>query len=155
MTKRRSAKWLVKAVLTGEWTCDSALEEHLHENYRGPLAILPDSKLNRALCYANMKWWDRELELQDGPMTVAEIIREFRLTPFLPLYARQETAAVHLGDLVKYDGQDYRVIGRREVWPFAAPRYGNFEVFIEKEDGTGYTVVEEFEFDNDDKEETP
>ena len=71
MVKRRSAKWLVKAVLEGDWTCDSALEEHLHENYHGPLAILGYSKLNQALCYANMGWWDRLLELQDGPMTVA------------------------------------------------------------------------------------
>jgi hypothetical protein len=153
MTKRRSAKWLVKAVLTGEWTCESALEEHLHENYRGPLAILPYSKLNRALCYANMNLWDRELELKDGPMTVAEIIREFGLKPFLQLYARQENAAVHLGDLVKCDGEDYRVIGRREVWPFAAPRCASFEVFIEKEDGTGFTFVEEFEFDSDEEAE--
>jgi hypothetical protein len=153
MTKRRSAKWLVKAVLHGEWTCDSALEEHLHESYEGPLAILPYSKLNRALCYANMKWWDRVLDLQDGPMTVAEIIKAFRLKPFLPLYARQENAAVHLGDLVKYGCEDYRVIGRREVWPFAAPRCGSFEVFIEKEDGNGFTFVDEFEFDNDEEEE--
>jgi hypothetical protein len=143
---------LVKAVLTGEWTCDSALEEHLHENYRGPLAIIRCSMLDRALCYANMEWWDRVLELEDGPMTVAEIVKEFRLEPFLPLYARQENATVHLGDVVQYDGQDCRVIGRREVWPFAAPRCSNFEVFIERDDGNGFTFVEEFEFDNDEEE---
>jgi hypothetical protein len=143
----------MKAVLQGEWTCDSALEAHLHENYQGPLAILPHSKLSRVLCYANMGWWGRELDLQDGPITVAEIIEEFGLKPFLPLYARQENATVHLGDLVKYGDEDYRVIGRREVWPFAAPRFGGFEIFIEKEDGTDFTFVEEFEFDNDEEEE--
>jgi hypothetical protein len=153
MVKRRSAKWLVKAVLAGEWTCDAALEEHLHENYQGPFAILPYSKLNRALCYANMKWWDRVLDLRDGPMTVAEIVKEFGLTPFLPLYARQENATVHLGDVVKHDGEDYRVIGRREVWAFAAPRCDDFEVFIEKDDGSGFTFVGEFEFDSDEEED--
>src|SRR5437899_1497898 len=100
MAKRRSAKWLVNAVLEGDWTCDSALEEHLHENYEGPLAILGYSKMNRALCYANMRWWDRVLELQDGPLAVAEIIKECGLKPFLPLYARHENATVHLGDVV-------------------------------------------------------
>src|SRR5260370_8697552 len=100
MVKRRSAKWLVKAVLEGEWTCDSALEEHLHENYHGPLAILGYSKMNCALCYANMGWWDRALEFQDGPMTVAQIIDEFGLRPSLPLSARQQKASTRLPALV-------------------------------------------------------
>jgi hypothetical protein len=153
MPKRRSPKWLVKAVLRGEWTCDSALEEHLHENYQGPLAILGYSKMNRALCFANMGWCDRELELQDGPMTVAEIIKEFGLKPFLPLYARQENAAICLGDLVTYDGEVYRVVGRREVWPYAAPRYDDFELFLEKEDGSSFTFVGESMLDSDEEED--
>jgi hypothetical protein len=153
MTKHRSPKWLVKAVLRGEWTLDSALEEHLHNNYQGALSLPAYSKLDRTLCYANMGWWDRVLELRDGPMTVAEIVKEFGLKPFLPLYARQENITVHLGDLVKYGGEEYRVIGRREVWPFAAPRCASFEVFIEKEDGTDFTFVEEFEFDSDEEAE--
>jgi hypothetical protein len=153
MVKRRSAKWLVKAVLQGEWTCDSALEEHLNENYQGALSLPAYSKLNRTLCYANMGWWDRVLELRDGPMTVAEIIKEFGLKPFLPLYARQENATVRLGDVVKYDGEDYRVIGRREVWPFAAPRCDDFELFLEKEDGDGFTFVGESMLDNDEEED--
>ena len=149
---RRSAKWLARAVLEGRWTCSSALEEHLHENYRGPLAILGDSKLDRALCYANMGWQDRVLELQDGPMTVAEVIKEYRLKPFLPLYARQENATARLGDLVDYDGEVYRVVGRREVWPYAAPRCDDFELFIESEDGSGFTFVGESMLDNEEEE---
>ena len=153
MVKRRSAKWLVKAVLEGEWTCDSALEEHLHENYHGPLAILGYSKMNRALCYANMGWWDRLLELQDGPLTVAEIIKEFGLKPFLPLYARQENADIRLGDLVKYDGEVYRVVGRREVWPYAAPRCDDFELFLEGEDPSTFTFVGESMLDSDEEDD--
>jgi hypothetical protein len=148
----RSAKWLAKAVLEGRWDCNSALEEHLHENYRGPLAILPYSKLDRALCFANMGWRDRVLELQDGHMTVAEIIKEFRLTPFLPLYARQEHATARLGEPVTYDGEVYRVVGRREVWPYAAPRTDDFELFIESEDGCTFTAVGEAEVNNDEDE---
>jgi hypothetical protein len=149
---RRSAKWLARAVLEGRWTCSSALEEHLHENYRGPLAIPGNSKLDRALCFANMGWRDRVLALQDGPMTVAEIIKEFRLKPFLPLYARQENATARLGDLVDYDGEAYRVVGRREVWPYAAPRCDDFELFIENEDGGTFTVVGESEVDEEEEE---
>jgi hypothetical protein len=152
MSKRRSAKWLAKAVLEGRWTCDSALEEHLHENYRGPLAIPPYSKVHRALCFANMGRRDRVLELSDGPMSVAEIIEEFGLTPFLPLYDRQEGADIRLGDPVTYEGEVYRVVGRREVWPYAAPRTDDFELFIEGEDGGTFTVVGESEV-NDDQDE--
>jgi hypothetical protein len=153
MAKRRSAKWLVKAVLEGEWTCDSALEEHLHENYRGSLAILPYSKVHRALCFANMGWWDRVLELQDGPMTVAEVIEEFGLKPFLPLYDRQEEASIRRGDLVTYDGDVYRVVGRREVWPYSAPRTDDFELFLEREDGSGFTFVGESMLDSDEEDD--
>jgi hypothetical protein len=150
---RRSAKWLARAVLEGRWTCNSALEEHLHENYRGPLAIPGYSKLERALCFANMGWRDRVLELQDGPMTVAEIIKEFRLQPFLPLYARHENATVRLGDLVDYDGEVYRVVGRREVWPYAAPRTDDFELFLESEDGGRFTLVDESMLDSGDDDD--
>jgi hypothetical protein len=153
MTRRRSAKWLAKAVLEGEWTCDSALEEHLHENYRGPLAIPPYSEVHRALCYANMGWRDRVLELSDGPMTVAEIITEFGLEPFLPLYDRQEEADIRLGDPVTYDGDVYRVVGRREVWPYAAPRTDDFELFLESEDGGTFTFVGESMLDGDEDED--
>lgn len=152
MVKRRSAKWLARAVLRGEWTCDSALEEHLHENYRGPLAVLPHSKVHRALCFANMGWRDRVLELSDGPLSVAEVIEEYGLEPFLPLYDRLEQASIRRGDLVTYDGEDYRVVGRREVWPYAAPRTDDFELFLEKEDGSGFTFVGESMLDGDDEE---
>ncbi len=152
MVKQRSAKWLVKTVLEGRWTCDSALEEHLHENYRGPLAILGYSNLNRALCFANMGWCDRVLEPSDGPMSVAEIIEEYGLEPFLPLYDRREQASIGRGDLVTYDGEVYRVVGRREVWPYAAPRYDDFELFLESEDGSTFTFVGESMLDSDEDE---
>ena len=150
MVKRRSAKWLARAVLEGEWTCYSALEEHLHENYQGPLAIPGYFEVDQALCYANMGWWDRVLE---GPMTVAEIVDEFGLKPFLPLYARQENADIHLGDLVKYEGEVFRVVGRREVWPYAAPRTDAFELFLESEDGSTFTFVGESMLDSDEEDD--
>jgi len=150
---KRSAKWLARAVLDGRWTCNGALEEHLHENYRGPLPILGYSMLDRALCYANMGWRDRVLELQDGPMTVAEVIKEFGLKPFLPLYTRQENADFRLGDVVKYDGEVYRVVGRREVWPYAAPRCDDFELLLEGEDPSTFTFVGESMLDSDEEDD--
>ena len=143
MAKRRTAKWLVKAVLDGRWDCNAALEEHLHENYQGPLDIPPYSRIHLAICCANMGWNDRVLDLDGGPMTVAEVVKEFGLEPFLPIFDRQEEVEFRLGEFVTYDDEVYRVVGRREVWPYAAPRFDDFELFIESEDGSTFAFVEE------------
>jgi hypothetical protein len=88
---------------------------------------------------------DRVLELSGGPLTVAEAIDEFGLGPFLPLFDRQEEACIRRGDLVTYDGEVYRVIKRREVWPFAAPRCDDHEVFLETPAGEPFGFVGESE----------
>jgi hypothetical protein len=144
---RRSAKWLVKAVMSGEWTLDSAIEEQLHENYQGRLDLPPYSTVNLALCYWNMGWRDRQVNFWDESMTVAEIITEFGLEPFLPLLDRQENVLVQRGDLVIYDNKMYQVIGRREVSPFAERLVDDFEVFIEALDGSTFDFVEESSVD--------
>jgi hypothetical protein len=125
------------------------LEEHLHENYRGPLSTPSFSKVYLALCYFNMGWRERVLELRNGPMTVAQIIHEFGLEPFLPLFDRQEEASFGQGELVRYGnefwGSDCRVLGRREVTPFAICRLDDWEVFIEALDGKTAGFVGESE----------
>ena len=153
MAKRQSAKALVKAAFNGELTVYAALEEHLHENYRGELDVPDSFEVDLAICYANMGWLDRTLE--DSSMSVAGFIKEFGLKPFLPLLDRQEKARFKKGDLVKYEGEVYRVIGRREVSPFAAFSTDDFEVFIEplKEDGTAGFVPENEIFSMDEAEE--
>jgi hypothetical protein len=100
-----------------------------------------------------MGWWDRVLEPSDGPLTVAQAVEEFGLEPFLPLYDRQEEADIRLGDLVTCDGEVYRVVGRREVWPYAAPRCDDFELFIESEDGSTFTLVGESMLDSDEEDD--
>ena len=147
--KRRSAKWLVKAVRAGKCDCDSALEEHLHENYRGQLGVPPFQKVQLALCYFNMGWRDRVLDLRDGPIKVSEVIQEFGLEPFLPLFNRQEDANFKKGDVVRYGNEHWgyvcRVIGRRAVTPFAMPRFDDWEVFLETSDGETAGFVGESE----------
>lgn len=159
MVKQRSAKWLAKAVLNGDWTFDAAIEEHLHENYRGPFDIPPYSQVNVALCYFNMGWQDRQLVLWGEPFTVAEVIKEYGLESFVPLFDRFEDARFQKGEIVTYEGEQYRVIGRREVSPSAGHGFDAFEVFIEpfNGDGTsGFVGEDSVEEENDETtDETP
>ena len=136
-----SSKSWVKQVQDGNCDCDSALEEHLHENYQGPLdgPSLLFETVHLALCCFNMGWRDRVLDLQDGPMTAAQIIQEFGLEPFLPLFDQQEDAQFKKGEVVRFGneswGWDCRVIGRRKVTPFALFRTADWELFLEALDG--------------------
>ena len=149
MPRKRSAAELVEEIQDGSRDCDSALEKHLHENYRGALEIpsFPDVLL--ALCCFNMGWLNRVLDLRDGTMDVAEIIREFDLEPFLPLFDRHDDAVFKKGDVVHWGmeswGQVCRVIGRRQVTQFALPRVGDWELFIESLDGESLGFVDESE----------
>jgi hypothetical protein len=143
MAKRRSVKWLVKAVLKGEWTLDAAIEEHLHENYHGRSRRPPYSKLNLILCYWNMGWRDRVLDIWGKSTSVGEVIGEFGLEPFARLFDRKEKARIQMGDLVTYQEKVYQMLGRREVWPFAGRHTDTFEVFIEQLDGNSSGFVGE------------
>ena len=131
---------LAQAVRSGERTFDEALEEFLEEKYDGPLELV-----YKAIAYWNMGWHDRELDLDDGPLTVAEFVKEFGLEPFLPLLDRHEELEYSLGDIVIYAGLSYQVIGRREVSPLAVPRFDNWELLIEALDGS----VSDFVGEND------
>ena len=128
MTKRMTAKSLVKSVLNGDWTFDSALEEHLD-------GVGPLRDVYRYLAYANMGWHDRVLDVEDG--TVGQFIKDYNLEHFLPLLNRSEKARFRLGDVVTFQDANYRVIRRREVWPFAAPRFDDWELLIEQIAGDG------------------
>jgi hypothetical protein len=151
MAGRRSAKSWAKAVLESWQDCDAALEHHLHENYRGPLALPSFPQVHLALCCANMDRRDRVLDRRDGPLTVAEVIEEFGLGPFLPLFDRQEGARFARGAVVRYGNEHWsytcRVIGRREVTPFAMLRLEDWELFVETLDGetTGFVGESEVE----------
>jgi len=141
MARKRSAKAWVKQVQDGKIDCDSALEEHLHENYQGPLdgPSLLFETAHLALCCFNMGRLDRVLDLQDGPMKVGQIIKEFGLEPFLPLFDQQEEALFRKGQVVRFGneswGWDCRVIGRRAFTPFALYRTADWELFLEALDG--------------------
>jgi hypothetical protein len=98
-----------------------------------------------------MGWRDRLLDLPNGPLTVAEVIEEFGLRPFLPLFDRREGARFAKGEVVRYGNEHwsytYRVIGRREVTPFAMLRLDDWELFLESLDGgtTGFVGESEVE----------
>ena len=51
------------------------------------------------------------------------------------------------------DGEVYRVVGRREVWPYAAPRCDDFELFLEGENPSTFTFVGESVLDNDEEDD--
>ena len=120
------AKSLAEAVLNGRMTFEAALEEHLDGK-----TDEPEETVFRTLASHNMGWHERTVDLDDRTLTVAECVRELDLAPFLPLLDRVEDFRFPLGDLVIYEDEAYQVIGRRAVSPFAAPRFGNFELLIE------------------------
>jgi len=153
----RTAESLMKAVLNEGMDCDGAIRQHLDDNYRGELETPSLTKAHAALCYFNLGQMDRTLDLSDGPMTVAEIVKEFGLAPFAPLLNDKEPDSngevqYPVGTLVDYEGEVCRVIGRRWVDVSDVPRFDDFEVFIEKKDGTplyfvGESMVEPLEED--------
>jgi hypothetical protein len=155
MVKSRSAMSLVKAVLNGQIVPDGAIQQHLDDNYRGRLETPSLKIVHATLGYFNRGQLDRSLDLPDGPMTVAGIVKEFGLEPFAPLLNNQEPdrhgeVRFPIGTLVDCWGDVCRVIGRRRVTIQAMPREDEFEVFIESEDSTplyfvGESMVEPLE----------
>lgn len=126
MTEQQDAKSLVEAVRDGRLTLEAALEEHLDGK-----TDQPEEDVIRTLAHHNMGWTERKVDLDHRTLTVAEVIREFDLAPFLPLLDRIEDFKYPLGELVAYEGETFQVIGRRAVSAFAAPRFGDFELLIE------------------------
>lgn len=148
MLKSRSAKSLVKAVLNGVIDPDDAIQQHLDDNYRGRLETPSLKIVHATLGYFNRGQLGRSLDLPDGPMTVAAVVKEFGLEPFAPLLNDQEPdrhgeVRYSVGTLVDFWGDVCRVIGRRRVTIQAMPREDEFEVFIENEDGTPLYFVGE------------
>lgn len=148
MAKRRSAKSLVKAVLHEWMDGDEAIRRHLDDNYRGRLEPPSLEVAHAALGHFNLGRLDRVLNLPDGPMPVAEVVAEFGLGPFAPLLDdkepdRQGEIRHPVGSLVDFWGEVCRVIGRRRATIHAMPREDEFEVFLEKLDGTPLYFVGE------------
>lgn len=110
---------------------DVAIEHHLHDVYQGEMSLPSIPKVHQAICLFNSGERDRRLNLPDGPMAVAKIVEEFGLTPFLSQIDQFEGAEVNKGDLVLYQRQVCRVLGRREVTPLAVLRTDEFEVYVE------------------------
>ena len=138
MNEKYDPTLLAKAVLDGRLTFDAALEEHLDDKLDAPMKTA-----YRIMGYANMGWAGRVLNVNNRSSTVAELVKELDLTPFLPLLDRHEEFLYSLGDIVVYEGQAYQVIGRREVSPFAAPRFDDWELLIEALDGSMCVFVGE------------
>ncbi len=139
MSVEHNTKALIEAVLEGELTFDSALEDHL-DQYRGALEIPDPEIIQVALCYANLGRTKETIDLSDGPLTVARVVEEFCLGPFAPLLDdkepdHQNEIRYPLGTLVDFSGEVCRVIGRRRVTILAMPREDEFEVFLESLEG--------------------
>ena len=132
MSKRPDPKALARAIREGRQDFDAALEWHLNDNCQ---AALDCESAQVILCYAVMGRWDEPFDLDDREMTVAEIIEEFRLRPFVKLFEGEGQDEIALDDLVEAMGETYRVIGIRQVTPFAMPRCDEWEVMLETLDG--------------------
>ncbi len=147
MKKQHDAKALVEAILGGDLTFETALEQHLDDDD----ADL--ERINAALCYFNLNRLDKVLDV-DGP-TVAEVIEQFGLGPFATLLNdnepdRHNEIRYPVGTLVDFYGDVCKVIGRRRTTILAMPAEDDFEVFLESVDGTpkyfvGESMVEPVE----------
>jgi len=128
--------------------CDGAIDQHLDENYRGRLETPSLEMAQAALCYANRGQLDRVLDLPNGPLTVAQVIKEFGLGPFAHLLddkepGRYQEVRYPAGTLVTFWKNTCRVIGRRQVTMLAMPRDDDFEVYLESLDGVPMYFVGE------------
>lgn len=151
MHEQHDAASLAEAVRDGRMTLEAALEEHLDGK-----TDEPEETVIRYLAYFNMGFSGRVVDLNDRALTVAEVVRELDLAPFLPLLDRTEDFKFPLGELVIYEGETFQVIGRRAVSAFAAPRFGDFELLIESLTGNRFGFVcedevEPVEADEDDE----
>jgi hypothetical protein len=152
MNKQHDAKSLVEAILGGDLTFETALEQHLDDD---------DADLERiyaALCYFNVGHLGRVLDLPGDP-TVAQVIEQFGLGPFATLLNDKEPdrhgeIRYPVGTLVDFYGDVCKVIGRRRTTILAMPAEDDFEVFLESVDGkpkyfVGESMVSEIEVDDE------
>ena len=151
MIEQHDAKSLAEAVRDGRLTLEAALEEHLDGK-----TDEPEEDVIRTLAHHNMGWTERQVDLDDRTLTVAEFVKELDLAAFLPLLDRTEDFRFPLGDLVIYEGETFQIIGRRAITAFAAPRFGDFELLIESltRNMVGFVSENEVEpMDSDESEE--
>lgn len=131
---------------------DDALKRHFRDNCRGLLPI-PNFTINtiyQLLCYAKMGR-HKDVFRAHGKMTVAQLVTEFGLESFVPLMntTKGPSHQIKVGGVVEYEGERYRVIGRRKVkHVFIDEVREDFEVMTETLDGKANRFVDEDEVDS-------
>ena len=147
MTASKDTKGLVEAILDGDISFETALEQHLEDA----------SDLDRiyaAICYSNIGQLDRVIDLPGDP-TVAQVNEQYDLGPFAPIVNdqgldRHDEIRFPVGTLVNFYGDACKVIGRRKTTILALPADDDYELFLEARDGhpmyfVGESMVSEIE----------
>ena len=147
MTANNDTKALVEAILDGDISFETALEQHLEDA----------SDLNRiyaAICYSHLGQLDRVIDLPGDP-TVTQVIEQYDLEPFAPFVNdqgldRHDEIKFPVGKQVNFYGDVCKVIGRRRTTILAMPADDDFELFLESRDGhpmyfVGESMVSEIE----------
>ena len=144
MTANKDTNALVEAILDGDISFETALEQHLED--------APDlNRIYAAICYSRLGQLDRVIDLPGTP-TVAQVIEQYDLGPFAPLVNDQGHDEIRfpVGTLVDFYDHICKVIGRRRTTILALPADDDFEVFLESRDGqpmyfVGESMVSEIE----------
>jgi len=147
MTANKDTKTSVEAILDGDISFETALEQHLED--------APDlNRIYAAICYSRLGQLDRVIDLPGDP-TVAQVIEQYDLGLFAPLVNdqgldRHDEIRFPVGTLVNFYGDVCKVIGRRKATILALPADDEFEVLLESWDGhpmyfVGESIVSEIE----------
>ena len=147
MTANKDTKTSVEAILDGDISFETALEQHLED--------APDlNRIYAAICYSRLGLLDRVVDLPGNP-TVAQVIEQYDLGPFAPLVNdqgldRHDEIRFPVGTLVDFYGHICKVIGRRKTTMLALPADDDYELFLESRDGhpmyfVGESIVSEIE----------
>jgi hypothetical protein len=147
MTANNDTKGLVEAILDGNISFETALEQFI-----GDASDL--HRIYAAICYLHLGQLDRAIDLPGDP-TVAQVIEQYDLEPFAPLMNdhaldRHNEIRFPVGTLVDFYGDVCKVIGRRRTTILAMPADDDFELFLESRDGhpmyfVGESMVSEIE----------
>lgn len=147
MTANEDTKTSVEAILDGDISFETALEQHLEDASDMNL-------IYAAICYSHLGQFDRVIDLPGNP-TVSEFMEQHQLGPFAPLVNdqgldRHDEIRFPIGTLVDFYGDICKVIGRRRTTFLALPADNAFELFLESREGhpmyfVGESMVTEIE----------
>ena len=147
MAANNDTNALVEAILNGDLSFETALEQHLED--------APDlNRIYAAIYYSHLGQLDRVIDLPGDP-TVAQVIEQYDLEPLAPLVNdqgldRHDEIKFPVGTQVVFYGDSCKVIGRRRTTILALPADDDFELFLESRDGhpmyfVGESMVSEIE----------